>query len=181
MKNIISFLAITFFILSCGVDPLAPQEEHKQEISKQEERVLELSKNVQDVSEADSAKVELVNILLDFYHKYPKDDYSANCLSKVHMVYSSQNQTKLAVAYADTIIDKYPKFVDRMQMIESQITAYEMLIRPRNVEMIKKYLNLWLKENKDADKEKISDVKYHLKNVDTPLEERIGMDLQELK
>jgi len=180
MKNLLFFIGIGLLIAACSEAP-EPQEEFKQKISQQEDRVAELSKNVKDAAEADSAKVELIEVLLDYYHEFPKDDYSANCLSKVHMVYSSVNNVDMAVAYADTLINNYPNFVDRSQMIESQIIAYELSIKPRNVEMIKKYLNLWLKENKDANKDKISDTKYHLEHVDTPLEERIGLEMHELE
>lgn len=179
MKNLLSIIAITFLIVACSETP-QPQDEIKKKIAAQEERVNELSKDVKNAAETDSAKVELIQVLLDYYHEFPKDDYSANCLSKVHMIYSSQDNVEMAVAYADTLINNYPNFVDRSQMIESQIILYESDIKPRNVEAIKKYLKLWLKENKDADKEKISDTEYHLKHVDIPLEERIGMEMHEL-
>lgn len=182
MKNLIVLLSIGLFIISCGQQiENGKKEVFKEKISDQEERVMELSKNIEKAKETDSAKVELVKVLLDYYHEFPKDKYSVNCLSKVHMVYTGMGNTEMAVAYADTIISNYPKFVDRPQMIESQIFAYEVSIAPRKVEMIKKYLNLWLKENKNASKEKISEMKYHLENVETPLLDRLGMNMNNYK
>ena len=97
------------------------------------------------------------------------------------MLYTGLNDAMMAAAYADTLIDNYPKFIDRSQIIESQILAYEISITPRDIEKIKKYLNLWLKENKKAGKEKISEMEYHLKNVETPLLDRLGENMVDLK
>lgn len=175
MKNLIAILSIGLFLFACGQEEVekGPKDEFKDKISEQEARVTELSKKMNGESDTDSAKVELANILLDYYHQYPKDDYSANCLSKVHMLYTGLGNIRLAVAYADTIIANYPKFVDRAQMIESQILAYEISIAPREIEMITKYLNLWLEENKQAPKEKVAEMKDHLEHIDTPLLERL--------
>lgn len=182
MKSLLTVLALTTLLFSCAQEvELTPKEKVKSEISNQEKRVTELSMDQEKTKETGLAKVELVNVLLSYYQKFPKDDYSANCLSKVVMLYTGSNNTDLAVAYSDTLIDKYPKFVDRPQIIESQILAYEISISPRDTEKIKKYLGLWLKENKKADKEKISEMQYHLENVETPLIDRLGQNMVDLK
>lgn len=189
MKNLIALLSISLFLFACGQEEVekGPKDEFKDKISEQEARVteqqakvaqqetkvIELSKGIANAKETDLAKIELVNVLLDYYREYPKDEYSANCLSKVHMLYTGMGDTKVAIAYADTIIANYPEFADRAQVIESQIVAYEISVAPRNIEMITKYLNLWLEENKGASKEKISEMKDHLEHVKTPLLERL--------
>jgi hypothetical protein len=182
MKSLLTVFALTTLLISCAQEvKLTPKEKVKNEISDQEKRVIELSKDIEKTKETDLAKVELVNVLLGFYQKFPKDDYSANCLSKVVMLHTGMNDAAMAATYADTLIDNYPKFVDRSQIIESQIVAYEISISPRDTEKIKKYLNLWLKENKKANKEKISEMEYHLKNVETPLIDRLGQNMVDLK
>lgn len=181
MKKLLTCIAVGFLMIACSEDLKdQPKDEFKQKITEQEQRVKELSKNVKNAQETDSAKAELVSVLLDYYREFPKDDYSANCLSKVHMIYSSIGNVEMAVAYADTLIKKYPKFIDRSQMIESQIINYEMSIAPRDTEKIKMYLELWLNENKDGDKEKISEMEYHLEHVETPLLDRLDLNLDEL-
>jgi hypothetical protein len=95
------------------------------------------------------------------------------------MLYSGMNETDKAVAYADTLLERYPDFIDRLQVIESQIISYELDVRPRNVKMIKKYIKLWLKENTSADHEKIDEMNYHLEHVDLSLEERIKLNLED--
>jgi hypothetical protein len=177
MKNLLTFIALSLIIIACSSEEEQQTTDLKSKISEQEERVSELSKDIQNAEKTDSAKVELVNVLLDYYHKFPKDDYSANCLSKVHMIYSGLENTEEAAAYADTLIENYPDFVDRAQMIESQIDAYERVVKPRNPEMVKKYIKLWLKENEDAPIQKIEDMQYHLKHADVSVEERIRLNM----
>ncbi|MFT6246016.1 MAG: hypothetical protein ACJA0U_001778 [Salibacteraceae bacterium] len=175
MKSLLTVLALTTLLFSCAQEvKLTSKEKVKNEISDQEEIVTELSKDHSKTKETDLAKVELVNVLLSYFKKFPKDGYSANCLSKVVMLHTGLNDIDMATAYTDTLIDKYPKFVDRSQIIDSQIVAYKISISPRDTEKIKKYLNLWLKENTKASKEKISEMKYHLENVETPLIDRLG-------
>lgn len=182
MRAILTLFTLTVLLFSCAQEvKVTAKEKVKNEISDQEKRVTELSKDIEKAKETNSAKEELVNILLGYYHEYPKDDYSGNCLSKVVMLYSGINNIDMAVAYTDTLIDKYPKFIDRSQMIESQIVTYEISITPRDTDKIKKYLNLWLKENKGESKEKISEMEYHLKHVETPLLERLGENKVDLK
>ncbi|MFT6246012.1 MAG: hypothetical protein ACJA0U_001774 [Salibacteraceae bacterium] len=182
MKSLLTVFALTTLVISCAQEvKLTPKEKAKNEISDQEKRVIELSKDIEKTKETVLAKGDLVDVLLSFYQKHPKDDYSANCLSKVVMLYTGLDDVDMATAYADTLIDKYPKFIDRSQIIEIQIVAYEISIAPRDTEKIKKYLNLWLKENTKASKEKISEMKYHLENVETPLIDRLGENMVDLK
>lgn len=176
----VSLIACTILMASCSSEGERSQEEIKTDISDKEAQLAKLSEKIKSMDELDSANTQLLDVLLEYYHTYPDDEYAANCLSKVHMVHSRSGEYNLAAAYADTLLQKYPKFVDRSQMIESQIQAYEMLIKPRNVEKIKKYLQLWLKENKNAPKEKIEDMQYHLKYVDMSLEDRMRQNMQEL-
>lgn len=182
MKILLTVFTLAILLFSCAQEVgVTPKDTVKNEISDQESRVIELSKDQAKAKETVLAKGELVNVLLSFYEKYPKDNYSANCISKVVMLYTGLNDANMAVAYADTLIDNYPKFVDRSQIIESQILAYEISIAPRDTEKIKKYLNLWLKENKKASPEKISEMKYHLENVKTALMDRLGQNMVDLK
>lgn len=179
MRHFIALISLSILLFSCGEESKEPKVELKEKIAAQEKKVSKLSEDYKNAEKADSAKAELSNVLAEYYKKYPKDEYAATCLSKLHMLHSESN-AEVSIAYADTLIDKFPNFVDRAQMIESQIINYEMVIHPRDKEMIKKYLNLWLKENKDAPKEKIEEMKYHLDHIDQPLIERFKLDKQEL-
>jgi hypothetical protein len=152
----------------------------KKDIKTAEDKVMEASKAGVITEEYTKSSDELMSSLLEFYHSYPKDKYSAECVMKVHMRHSALGNTSLSIAYADTLLDQFPKYKNRAQVIESQIQAYEMMVEPRNVAKIKSYLNLWLAENKKAPKQKIEDMEYHLKFVDMSLEDRMRMNMEEL-
>lgn len=179
--RLLSILFVGLFVLAaCGGTESRSQDTIKKDIDKREKEIAKLSEKVNALEELDAQSEELVDVLLEFYHAYPEDEYSAGCLSKVHMIYARMGEVEKSVAYGDTLLDNYPKFVDRSKIIESQIASYEALIKPRNVEKIKGYLELWLKENKDAPKDKIEDMQYHLKFVSMSLEDRMRMNMEAL-
>lgn len=181
MKQLIPFLfAGLFLFASCGDGDSRSQETIKKDIEKREKQISKMSEKTLSLEELDDESEELVDVLLEYYHAYPEEDYAAGCLSKVHMIYARMGETEKSVAYGDTLLKKYPNFVDRAKIIESQIAAYESEIKPRDVEKITKYLKMWLKENKDAPQEKIDDMQYHLKFVAMSLEERMRMNMEQL-
>lgn len=176
-------LFCTFLVLgSCSGETkdARKKSEIKKDIKASEEKIMEASKAGQVTEELKQSSEELMGYLLEFYHAYPKDKYSAECVTKVHMLHSALGNVEESVAYGDTLLNEFPKYENRAQVIESQIQSYEMLIKPRNVEKIKKYLKLWLAENKKAPKDKIEDMEYHLKFVDMSLEERMRMNMEDL-
>lgn len=180
IRSSLLVLLLGFVLFSCGSEEIRSKEDIQEEIKSMEKKVEKLSTNTGSEEAFNKESTALIEVLVEYYHSYPKDAYSADCLSKVHMIYSRMNDTEKSVAYADTLLSEFPKYENRAQMIESQIMAYEMLIEPRNVAMIEKYLKLWIKENKNAPKGKIADMKYHLKFVNMSLEDRMKMNMQEL-
>lgn len=173
-------LACLFIFAACGETESRSQETIKKDIEKREKEISDLSKKVESIEDLDAESEELIDVLLEFYRAYPKEEYAAGCLSKVHMIYARMGDIEKSVAYGDTLLNKYPNFVDRAQIIESQIQSYEMMIEPRDVEKISSYLKMWLKENKNAPKQKIEDMEYHLKFVSMSLKDRMRMNLDEL-
>lgn len=188
MRSITVFQSTTLFLFatlliftSCSAEPeVRSRREIKKDIKAAEKKVTEASMTAQVTDEFTAASDTLMTALLEYYHTYPKDKYSAECVTKVHMLHSALGNVEKAVAYGDTLLAEFPKYKNRSQVIESQIQAYEMLIKPRNVEKIKEYLNLWLSENKNAPKQKIEDMEYHLRFVDMSLEQRMMMNMEEL-
>lgn len=182
MKRVWSlFVVVAIVLASCGGNGDArPMKTIKSEIEAKEKKVQALSTTVKNADKMERQSDELIELLLEFYRSYPEEPYAASCLSKVHLIYSRTGDVGKSVAYADTLLEKYPDFPDRSQIIESQIQAYEMLMEPRDVNKIKSYLELWLKENKNAPKEKIADMEYHLKFVGMSLEDRMRRNMEVL-
>ncbi len=187
MRSSLSFFSLIGMLLFAFVVTASCTEEPevrkggaiKKDIAKAETKVNDAAKAGNEDAYTKTSE-ELIDYLLEYYHTYPKNKYSAECLTKVHMVHSRMGNVEQSVAYADTLLDQFPKYKNRAQIIESQIQAYEMEIKPRNVEKIKKYLRMWLAENKKAPKQKIEDMEYHLKFAAMSLEERMMMNLEEL-
>lgn len=178
MKYIISSISFSLLIFACS-NGTEESEALKDQIVQFEKKVSQTTLGNSDSKDIMTEKSKLADALYTYYRQYPDDPYAANCLSKLHMLYSGMNETDKAVAYADTLLERYPDFIDRLQVIESQIISYELDVRPRNVKMIKKYIKLWLKENTSADHEKIDEMNYHLEHVDLSLEERIKLNLED--
>lgn len=183
IASLLASLFCTFLVLgSCsGEDKVVRKKaEIRKDIEANEDKIMEASKAGQITEEMQQHTEDLMGYLLEFYHSYPKSKDAASCLAKVHMLHSRLGNSEKAVAYGDTLLNEYPKYENRAQIIESQIQSYEMDIKPRNVEKIKKYLKLWLAENKKAPQSKIEDMEYHLKFVDMSLEERMRMNMEDL-
>ncbi|GAB5419033.1 MAG: hypothetical protein Crog4KO_05410 [Crocinitomicaceae bacterium] len=182
--SVLTSLFVALFVLtSCASSDTVDVRKKKvivKEIEAAETKVNEASKSNDAAESFEESREDLMTLLLEFYHSYPKDKYAAECVTKIHMLHSAMGNTEEAIAYADTLLEQYPKAENRAQIIESQILAYEMMIKPRDVDKIKGYLELWLSENKKAPKQKIEDMEYHLKFVGMSLEDRMRMNMEEL-
>lgn len=122
---------------------------------------------------SDEVSLELIDLLLDYYHKYPKDVYAPECLDKVHMTYSAIGRYKYSANYADTLLANYPDYINREMILESQAGAYDVYLQPRDTAKVRYYYELLLKENKDLPKDKVHDIQWRLNNLDKTMEEII--------
>jgi hypothetical protein len=165
---LIPFLA---FLVACGggseeggKGEKPSKEELVDKIKKMEDSLKYLQANMDAVKQVPNlTRIEFINRLLDYYHNYPEDDYAAECLDKVHMVYSGMNVHVRAVQYADTLLEKYPKYVNRALVLESQGSSYDIFMQPRDSAKVRYYYELLLKENPGMDKEKRMGIKERLK------------------
>jgi hypothetical protein len=190
MKKV-SWLSIYVFALgvvllnSCGTKEKdeqgkAGRVELKNKIKEMEDSIRDLQANLpQTKSIPNLTHFELINRLLDYYHAYPKDDYAAECLDKVHMKYAGLNILTRAVQYADTLLEKYPNYVNRAMVLESQGSSYEF-IEPRDTSKIRYYYTKLLKENPTMDSEKRDGLKFRLRHLDLTFEEFIDFQMNEI-
>lgn len=181
---------IGFFLQSCDSDSKGTgkptKEDLKARIKEMEDSLKGLQVNIAEVKQIPNlTHFELINRLLDYYHNYPEDSYSAECLDKVHMKYSGMNIHERAVQYADTLLEKFPNYVNRALVLESQGSAYDIFIQPRDTAKVRKYYTLLLKENPKMGKDKAEGIRdrlehlymdfdkfieYKMKNVNLPKE-----------
>ena len=154
--------------------------ELKSRIKEMEDSIRDLQANLpQTKTIPNLTHFELINRLLDYYHAYPEDDYAAECLDKVHMKYAGLNILTRAVQYADTLLEKYPNYINRSMVLESQGSSYEF-IQPRDTSKIRYYYTKLLKENPKMDREKRDGLKFRLRHLDLTFEEFIDFQMNEL-
>ncbi len=169
------FVIGLLFVVSCSQNV---EESLRESIQLLENELKNTSVN--DVDKVAMLKDSLVGELLNYYRKYPNDPYAPECLDKVHFIYSSQMNYVEAAMYADTLINKYPDYINRPMVIESQYNNYDMFIKPRNIDKAKYYLELLLKEDKEMDKERRADFEYRLEYIDLTIEQLMERDMTEL-
>jgi len=89
------------------------------------------------------------------------------------MKYSGLGIHLRAAQYADTLLIKYPKYVNRAMVLESQGSTYDVFIEPRNKSKVEYYYGLLLKENPNLDKEKREGIEDRLKHIDMTFDQYI--------
>jgi len=123
--NLFGMLLCTFILTASCSDEVEVRKgkEIEKDIKKAEAKVMEASKAGVATPEYVKSSDELMEYLLEYFHSYPKDKYSAECLTKVLMLHSAKGNVNESVAYGDTLLDQFPKYKNRAQVIESQIQA----------------------------------------------------------
>ncbi|MFN5909723.1 MAG: hypothetical protein ACK45H_00165 [Bacteroidota bacterium] len=185
MKTKLIFIALLgLTIYSCGENGGAngnkpSKETLKKNIRQMEDSLKQLTATLTDIKQIPNlTRIELINRYLEFYKNYPEDSYAPECLDKVHMVYSGMNVHMRSAQYADTLLTKYPEYVNRAMVLESQGSNYDIFIQPRDSAKVRYYYQLLLKENPTLDKDKKKGIQERLKfnhlNFDQYLEKKMN-------
>jgi hypothetical protein len=158
---------ICLFLFSCGNNPKVDEnsrEALKNKITEMEDSISALQKESGEPI-PNLTSIELINRLTAYYTAFPKDDYSADCLSKLHMKFSELNAEEKALEYGDTLLLNFPNYKNRDFILESMASTYDVLIEPRDTSKIRYYYSLLLKE-KNLPKEKRDGIVNRLKYID---------------
>jgi hypothetical protein len=158
---------ICLFLFSCGNNPKVDEnsrEALKTKISEMEDSISALQKKSSEPI-PNLTSIELINRLTAYYSAFPKDDYAADCLFKLHMKFSELNAHEKALAYGDTLLQVFPNYKNRDFILESMASTYDVLIEPRDTSKIRYYYSLLLKE-KNLPKEKRDGILNRLKYID---------------
>jgi hypothetical protein len=175
MKRLSIFTILTcFFLISCGetVEQKSKKENLREGIASYEDSLANLQKDPKKAAKITSlAQIELINRLLAYSRAYPADTFSADCLFKTHMIYEHLRAPREARAYGDTLLQRFPNYKNKLLVIESMGSSYD-INAPRDTAMVRKYYNLLLKEPKmPAQKKK--DIKARLAKLDLTFEQYI--------
>lgn len=175
MKSIIlpSTLSL-FFLFSCGnpTEQKGKKENLRERITSYEDSLANLQKDPQKAAQITSlAQIELINRLKAYNKAFPKDTFSADCLFKIHMIYEQLRAPREARAYGDTLLERFPDYKNRLLVIESLGSSYD-INAPRDTAMVRKYYNLLLQEPKIPTQKK-KDIKARLARLDLTFEDYI--------
>ncbi len=146
-------------------------EELKEIITQKEDSLMLFQKENKIIP--DTKHYDLIHALLNFYYKYPQDAYAPVCLDKVQMSYSGLGIYFKAVQFADSLIDKYPKYVNRQMVLESQASNFDIFLEPRDTNKVKHYYSILLKENPKLEKDKRAGIEMRLKHLDLNMDQYI--------
>ena len=172
MKTTFLILSLLFlFVSSCGDAVKENIEEMKSDIKVKEDSLSAFQ--TEKVAIPRERQNSLISSLVDFYTLHPDDPYAPECLDKVQMLYSGMGNYRRASEYADLILEKYPKYINREMILESQASNFDIFIQPRDSVKVKYYYNLLLKENPKLNKEKKEEIQLRLKYVSLNFEEYI--------
>jgi hypothetical protein len=179
-------LASLMLFSSCGSEEkkieekkvLASKEDLKASIKQMEDSLKMLQ--AKDMQIENLHRMELANRLKAFYESYPEDDYAPKCLDNIHMVYSGMGVHELSVAYADTLLKKYPKYENRAMILESQGSNYDIFVTPRDSAKVRYYYSLLLKEFPNLDKEKRQGIKERLAQNHLTFDEYLNKKIQDI-
>ncbi|MEY4288245.1 MAG: hypothetical protein RLZZ30_333 [Bacteroidota bacterium] len=169
MRSIYALLTVVCMalsVVSCGGPAKKDQKtELKTSIKQMEDSIMAIQKDPMQAAKMPSlTNIELINRLLAYYHAFPKDKYASECLFKVHIKYSDLQAYELSVAYGDTLLQQFPNFENKDFLLESIASTYDVLIEPREMDKVKFYYELLLKENLKPSKRK--DIENRLAHID---------------
>lgn len=186
IKSLIYVGLLALAIYSCGSDDSEAGDRPSKEqllsnIKVMEDSLKGLQANLNKTKQIPNlTHFELINRLLEYYHNYPEDPYSAECLDKVHMKYSGLGIHIRAAQYADTLLQKYPDYPNRAMVLESQGSTYDVFIEPRDKKKVKYYYQMLLDENPNLDKEKRAGIEDRLKHINMTFDQYIEFKMNSI-
>ncbi len=125
------------------------------------------------------SNIELINRLTAYYRAFPKDEYAADCLFKIHMKFSELEAQEKAIAYGDTLLQSFPNYKNKDFLLESMGSTYDVLIQPRDTSKIRYYYSLLLKEKK-LTKETREGIENRLKHIELDFYSYINLNSKEV-
>jgi hypothetical protein len=181
-----AILASLLLFTSCGSETkeaeekkvLLTKEELKVSIKQMEDSLKTLQAN--DIPVENLHRMELANRLKLFYESYPDDPYAPECLDNIHMVYSGMGVHELSIAYADTLLNNYPKYENRAMILESQGSNYDIFSSPRDSAKVRYYYTILLKEYPKMEKEKREGIIDRLANNQLTFDEYLNKKIKDI-
>ena len=191
MKYTIVFLVLLLFIVSCDSDSSVNVQSETQDKQSQINNIkslnnemlklfLETGRNTASLTSEELIKfktdlsvkrMELINLNLKFYNNFPEDTLSAYCLADIQELYDASGAYLKAVAYGDTIAERYPEFSNLVLVLEKNAAILDFNMSERDTVKIRKAYERLLalpnlsKETKSTYLERISSLHVDLNQL----------------
>lgn len=191
MKYTIVSVVLFLFIVSCGSDSSVNVQSEAQDKQSQINDIkslnnemlklfLETGRNTASLTSEELIKfktdlsvkrMELINLNLKYYNNFPEDTLSAYCLADVQELYDASGAYLKAIAYGDTIAERYPEFSNIILVLEKNAAILDFNLSNRDtVEIRKAYERLLAlpnlsKETKSTYLERISSLHVDLNQL----------------
>lgn len=173
--KLILVLSGLFVFFSCSNLPES-ESEYITYITEMEDSLKTMSSDAAQQKNYKETQDRYVTKLIEFYQKYSDSKEAAISLDKVHMLYSGMGDYETSVKWADTLLIKFPKYINRAMVLESQANSYDVFLQPRDTTMVRKYYTQLLNEFPNLDKTKRADIEERLKYNKLTLQQY--MDIQ---
>lgn len=119
-----------------------------------------------------------IDLHLQFYHLYPENVYSAECLDKVQQLYVQKKEYVLALKYTDTLLVKYPNYPNRATLLLNAGSTGEIT---GDKSVIKKYYTQLLEEFPNINAETKEMVEFRLAHLDLTFDELVELQIKEAR
>jgi outer membrane protein assembly factor BamD (BamD/ComL family) len=177
MKKIVMSIAVLALLVACS--------NKKEEVSihtrieMYEDSVVQWGGGQGDAAGRNAFADRYIDLLKTAAEQEPDNELTPTYLDRVHMWYLVKHDAVNAVKWAEMVVEKYPKYVNRQMLLESLATIYDSDITPRDSAKVRKYYMQLLNEYPNIDASVKEDVLGRLKYNNLTFEEYIMKQIKE--
>lgn len=136
MKVSLFFLMLTFIMMSCKAKSeldsgLVTKESVREEIKVIDDSLKFYFDEIMDDKRSElpvSTIEKAIDLHFRYYSKFPKDEYAATCLDKIHQLHLQKKEYGKSVQICDTLFVNYPKYDKINEVYFSAATTYDYLL-----------------------------------------------------
>lgn len=173
----LSVFGIVGFLLVASCSGESTKEGEKISLKSMQTKLKQFEDSLQvkrGVNDQDLA-VRYAEKCLAIAEAYPKDETAPKYIDKAHVIFASVGLHQRSVIIADSLVRKYPAYKNKLMVLESLASSYDLFIHPRQKDQVKKYYQMMLTEFPDMPKEQKETIERRLKYIDLTFEEYISM------
>lgn len=130
------FLVLTLVLVSCNTKPamdsgLVTKESIREEITQMDDSLKFYFDEMMDDKRSDlphSSIDKAIELHQRYYAKFPKDEYAAECLDKIHQLHLQKKEYGKSVQICDTLFVHYPTYKKISDVYFSAATTYDYLL-----------------------------------------------------